>query len=462
MSRKTTNRRQFLQQAAATATGLAAGASFASGAGAEPAAQAPTTPPTPAGEKFVIGMMGTGGRGQWLLKEELVTRPNVEIAYLCDVDSKRLADAVKLVAAATDKAPKAVSDFRHILDDPNVHALFNVTPDHWHALPTILACQAGKDVYVEKPASHNLWEGRKMVEAARKYNRVVQLGTQTRSGPYTKEAVEFLRGGGIGDIHFVRVLNMKTRPPLPPAKDEPVPAGVDYDMWLGPAPLRPFNRNRFHYNWHWYWDYSGGDIINDGVHQIDAARFLIGRAYPKAVSCTGGKCAYDDAQETPDTQVVSWHFGDLVMTFELTLWTPHMRKTLWALRDKTQLPDWQFNGTQVQVHGTKGVMFFSRHGGGWQAFDQDCVEIAHCPGRHPHHPHVSNFFDCIVSRDKPNADIEEGHLSTVLCHLGNISYRCGQRRLEYDGKTERFPDDPDANALLKNTYREPWVVPDQV
>jgi predicted dehydrogenase len=407
-------------------------------------------------------MMGTGGRGQWLLREELTNRKNVEIRYLCDIDKSRLKKAVKLVEDATGRAPKPVHDFRTILDDKDVHAFFNVTPDHWHALPTIWACQAGKDVYVEKPASHSLWEGRKMVEAARKYQRVVQLGTQTRSGQYTKQAVEFLNSGAIGKIHFVRVLNMKNRPPIAPAEDEPAPPGVDYEKWLGPAPLRPFNKNHFHYKWHWFWDYSGGDLINDGVHQIDAARCLIGRDHPKAVSCTGGKYAYDDAQETPDTQVVSWDYGDMMMTFELTLWTPHMQKTPWDFRDTPGFPEWRFNATHIQVHGTKGIMFFSRHGGGWQAFNPDHKEIANCPGRHPHHPHVDNFFDCVVSRKKPNADIEVGHLSTVLCHLGNISYRCGQRRLEYDGEAERFPNDADANTLLKRTYRAPWVVPQEV
>ncbi len=463
MSIKKSNRRQFLRQAATTATGLAAGASLVGGSSPQRAVGfVPKTAPALRGDKVVIGMMGTGGRGQWLLQEILVNRPDVEIATLCDVDSGRLGKVADLVEKATGKRPKVVNDFRHILDDKDVHVLFNVTPDHWHALPTIWACQAGKDVYVEKPASHSLWEGRKMVEAARKYKRVVQLGTQTRSAPYTKKAVAFLRSGGIGKIHFVRVLNMRDRPPVPPVKDEPVPAGVDYEKWLGAAPKRPFNRNHFHYNWHWYWNYSGGDIINDGVHQIDAARALIGRDDPKSVSCTGGKYAYDDARETPDTQIVSWDYGDCVMTFELALWTPHMHKTPWDFRDTPNFPDWQFNATHIQVHGTKGIMFFSRHGGGWQAFNANQEEIANGPGQHPHYLHMDNFFDCVESRERPNADIEVGHLSTVLCHLGNISYRCGQRRLQYDSEAETFPNDQDANKLLKRTYRDPWVVPQEV
>lgn len=458
------NRRQFLRQAGATMASVAAAASLPSCSESKGLVGfKPKTNPARLGDKFVIGMLGTGGRGQWLLREELIKRPDVEIAYLCDIDPSRLRAAAALVEEKTGKRPKLVRDFRTILDDPSVHVLFNVTPDHWHALPTIWACQAGKDVYVEKPASHSAWEGRKMVEAARKYKRVVQLGTQTRSGEYTHKAVEFLRAGKIGEVHLVRVFNMKNRPPIEPKPDGDPPQGVDYEKWLGPAPMRQFNPNRFHYSWHWFWDYSGGDIINDGVHQIDAARMLIGRTYPKAVTSTGGKLAIKDAQETPDTQIVNWEFGDdLLMTFELTLWTPHMHKTNWDFRDTDGFPDWAFNATKIEVHGTKGIMRFSRHGGGWQAWNPDGKEIASAPGRHPHPAHVDNFFDCVRTRNRPNADIEEGHRSTLLCQMGNISYRLGGRRLEFDGKTETFVGNDKANALLKRTYREPWVVPENV
>jgi predicted dehydrogenase len=451
MTRRT-DRRTFLKQAGASAAAvLATSARATRSRAAQP------------NEGIVFGMMGNGGRGTWLLREELLKRPDLRIAWLCDVDRKRLAAAANLVEQLTEHRPQTTDDFRRILDDRSVDVFFNVTPDHWHALPTISACQAGKDVYVEKPASHNIWEGRKMVEAARKYERVVQLGTQTRSGPYTLDAVRFLREGKIGDIHFVRVLNMKNRPPIEPKPDGEAPEGVDYEKWLGPAPLRRFNPNRFHYSWHWFWDYSGGDIINDGVHQIDAARMLIGRDFAHTVSCTGGKLAWHDAQETPDTQIVTWEFGDdLIMTFELTLWTPHMHKTPWDFRDTDGLPDWNFNATQIEIHGTKGLMRFGRHGGGWIAWNPDHEEIARGPGRHPHGPHIDNFLDCVRTRKRPNADIEEGHRSTLLCHLGNISYRCGQRKLRFDPATETFKGDSEANELVKRTYRSPWIIPDQV
>lgn len=451
MRNREPSRREFLSRSARLTAGVAAGTW---------ALNRPAR--AQANEKIVIGVMGTGGRGQWLLDQELLKRPNIEIAYLCDVDQGRLAEAMAKVEKATGQKPKPVEDYHAILEDKAVDAFFNVTPDHWHALPTIEACQAHKDVYVEKPASHNLWEGRQMVAAARKYERIVQLGTQTRSGAYTKAAVEFLRSGRIGKVHFVRVLNMKHRPSIGHAEDCEPPQGVNYDRWLGPAPKRPFNPNRFHYKWHWNWDYSGGDIINDGVHQIDVARLLIDRPWPKAVSSSGGRFAYDDDQQTPDTQLATWEYDKLVMSFDLTLWTPHMQKTPWEFRDTDGFPDWRFNATQVQLHGTEGVMYFSRHGGGWQAFDPEGKEVASHPGRHPHPAHLDNFFACMKSREKPNADIEEGHLSTVLCHVANISYRLGGRRLVYDGQAERFPGDEEANKLLKRAGRSPYRIPEQI
>ena len=447
---KHTNRRQFMAATAGVAASLTASQLRAS------------ADPVSANDKLTIGIMGLGIRGGFLLKEELTRRKNLEIAYVCDIEDARIAKAVKLVEEATGKRPKAVKDFRRILDDKQVDVFFSTTPDHWHALSTILACQAGKDVYIEKPASHTPWEGRKMVEAARKYNRIVQLGAQCRSAPYAKAGVQFLRSGGIGKIHMARVFNMKNRPAVPPRADEPVPAGVDYEKWLGPAPMRPFNRNHFHYTWHWYWDYSGGDIINDGIHQVDTARLLIGKDYPQTVNSLGGKLCHKDDQETPDTMIASWMFDDLLMTFELALWTPHMKKTPWDFRDTDGFPDWQTNATQIEIHGTAGMMKFGRHGGGWQAWDPDGKLIAQHAGRHPHGPHIDNFFDCVKSRKRPNCDIEEGHRSTLLCQTANISYRLGGTTLRFDPKTESFIDNDQADAYLKRTYRKPWVVPETV
>lgn len=452
MEIRKSNRRQFLKTAAA------GGAAVATMLSAERGKAAEAARPT----KYVVGLIGAGGRGKWLLENELAKRPEVKIAYVCDVDLNRAGNAADAVAKATGKRPEVVQDYRRILDDKDVQALFNTTPDHWHALSTIHACQAGKDVYVEKPVSQNLWEGRKMVEAARKYKRVVQVGFQNRSAPYVKEAVEYVRSKQLGDVHLIHVIEMRTRPEIGIAPGGVLPKGVDYDRWLGPAPKRAFDPNHFHYKWHWQWDYSGGDIINDAVHQIDIVRWLAGKDYPLSVSATGGLYHFKDDQETPDTQIVTWNYPDMNIVFELALWTPYMKKVDWSVRDTGAFPDWGFYAARTDVFGTKNIMHLARHGSGWQVFDENGKNCASCTGKQGHPLHIDNFLDCIESRATPNADIEEGHRSTVLSLLGNISYRLGGRKLTFDAKTESFVDDAEANKMLKRVYREPYVVPDVV
>ena len=416
-----------------------------------------------ANERVVIGVMGIRGRGSFLAPE-FAKRKDVEIRYLADPDSRLFKSRREMVEAVKGDKPECVQDFRRVLDDKEVDAIVNATPDHWHALGTILACQAGKDVYVEKPTSHCIWESRKMIEAARKYDRVVQVGTQTRSGEYCKQAFEYIRSPEFGDIHYVRVLNSKVRGTIGKKEDQPEPPkGVDYDMWLGPAPKRDFNENRFHYAWHWFWDYSGGDIINDGVHQMDIARWMIDREYPKSVTAAGGIHFFNDDQEAPDTQTVNYDYDGLTMVFEQTLWTPYMKKTPMDFRDTDNLPNWPFSGTRIEIYGTKQILFLSRHGGGWQAFGADGKSVRIQPGRFSimNTDHIANFIECMASRARPEADIEKVHYSTLLCHYGNIAYRTG-RRLNIDPKTEGFVDDDGANALVKRVYRAPWVVPEQV
>ena len=455
MKRNPLSRRRFLSRSAAAAAGVVAGTVWRPG-------KAPAR--SDMKKKFVIAVMGCGGRARFLLNDCLCTRKDVEVACVCDIDAKRLGEGVTLVEKLTGRKPNAVADYRRMLDDRNVHAVFSITPDHWHALSTIVACQAGKDVYVEKPCSQNVWEGRKMVEAARKYNRVVQVGAQTRSGNYTRQAAEYIRAGRLGKVHLVRVANMKQWDSIGRKPDAPVPTGVDYDAWLGPAPERPFNVNRFHYTWHWHWDYSGGDIINDGVHQIDAARYLLGQDYPTAVVSSGGKfTTKDDDADTPDTQIATWDFADARMVFEMSVRAPYMEKLAWELRDKLDVwPNWQFDGMRIELYGTKGLMFFERHGGGWQIFENSRKIIAQANDRHPHHAHIDDFFACVESRKKPNGDVEELHRSTVLCQIANISYRLGGRQLKFDGTNETFPGDAEATAMLKRVGRPPYHIPDAV
>ena len=418
-----------------------------------------------ANNKVVMGVMGLGGRGTYLA-EKFAQRPDVEIAYLCDADTRRFARAREVVEEAQDRKPKLVQDFRKILDDRNVDVLINATPDHWHGLGTIMACQAGKDVYVEKPMAHNVREGRKMVEAARKYKRVVQVGMQSRSAPYVKKAKQYIQSGKLGDIYLVRVFNMMQHPKQKESPDRPVPEGFDYDMWCGPAPKLPYNPSR---RWLNQWEYSCGPIAGDAIHQLDLARYLLNDIpYPKTVSHAGGVNSLRDGRETPDTQLATFEYDQdsrkagarLTLLMEAALWTPYMKKTPADIRDSDRFPNWPFSSTKVEICGTEGFMYFGRHGGGWQAYDAR-GELTHSEyGRQGDKEHQDNFIDCIRTRKKPNADVEIGHHSVLLCHLANISYRVGNQKLEFDPQTETFRNCEQANTFLKREYRKPWVLPD--
>ena len=415
-----------------------------------------------ANERVILGSMGIGGRGGFLA-EEFAKRDDVELRYLCDVDTSFFEPRSAMVEKITGKKPQCFQDYRRILDDKEIDGVIMATPDHWHALGTITACQAGKDVYVEKPTSHSIWESRKMVEAARKYNRVVQVGAQNRSAEYCQKAYDYIRTPEFGEMHFVRVLNSKERSTIGNIPDGPVPEGVDYDKWLGPAPMRPFNQNHFHYAWHWFWNYSGGDIINDGSHQIDIARWLIGKDYPTEVTSSGGIYFYKDDQETPDTHTVNWQYDDMMMVYEHTLWTPYTKKTTIEIRDQDVVTPWMWNGTRIEIYGSKQFMVFGRHGDGWEVFNADGQSVATTHGGYTaeNRAHFTDFCDCIRTRKMPHGDIEKLHHSTLLCHYGNIAYRTG-RRLKIDPKTEGFVDDDGANALVKRTYRDGYVIPDVV
>ena len=412
-----------------------------------------------AGEKVIMGVMGLGGRGTYLA-EKFAERPDVEIAYLSDPNTRRFARAREAVEEAQDKRPKMVQDFRKILDDDSVDALINATPDHWHGLGTIMACQAGKDVYVEKPMAHNIFEGRKMIEAARKYKRVVQVGMQSRSAAYSSKAKEYIQTGKLGDIYIVRVFNMMQHPMQRKVLDQPVPEGFDYDMWCGPAPKLPYNPGR---QWLNQWEYSVGPIPGDLVHQLDMSRFLMNDIpYPKTVSHAGGVCGLKDGREIPDTQMVTFEYGPLTLMTESALWTPYMKKIPGNIRDSDRFPDWQFCSTRVEILGTEGFMYYGRHGGGWQAYDAN-GELVHSEyGRQGDKEHQDNFVDCIRTRKRPNADVEIGHKSVLLCHMANISYRVGNLKLEFDPQTETFTNCDEANKYIRREYREPWIVPENV
>ena len=437
-------RRQFLQHSLAIAGTLAVPGTLRSQS---------------ASVRIVLGVLGLGGRGINLAKM-FAREADVEIAWLCDPDSRRAARALAAFESASGRSPEFAQDVRRVLDDREVDAVVIATPDHWHGLATVLACQAGKDVYVEKPLSHNAREGRQMVAAARKYRRVVQVGIQSRSAPYVHAAREYLRSGALGEIRLVRVYNLMEHPLTPLGPAGAVPVGFDYDLWCGPAALLPYHPDR---RWLNYGEFSCGPIPGDAVHQLDLARLLLeDPAAPRVVSHQGGIDVLRDGRDTPDTQVATFDYGSVRLHFEGALWMPYMRKTDMADRDRDTFPNWPFSSTKLEVLGTRGLMLLGRHGGGWQVFDANQQPIAAQHGRQADQLHLRNFLDCIRTRELPVADVAQGHASTLLCHLANAAWRAGNRTLRFDPETETFPEDPAANEFLGRTYRAPWRFPDPV
>ncbi len=451
------NRREFLHRSKKTSLGVAAGVTILGNAQSVRAA--------PENEKVTLAMVGVRGRGN-SLAHGFLDRGDCEIAYVADVDSRQFGKAEDYAKRQGGKKPTCVQDLRKALDDQSVDAIVVATPDHWHALATVWGCQAGKDVYVEKPPTHNCWEGRQMVKAARKYKRLVQVGTQNRSAPYNLAAKKYIEEGKLGDIHLCRVYNQKgaigNYSSIP--QSDP-PAGFDWDMFNGPAPEVDYS-TAYHNAWHYFWQYSGGDMANDGIHQIDLARWLCGVEYPQSVYCSGGSFDSQGLRDGPDTQVAIFDFDKMLMTFEMTLMGNYMLKTDMPLRQSDMFPYWPQNATRIEIFGTKGVMFMGRHGGGWQVYERPKsrkpVVSEEMYGRFPDDVHKENFIQCIRSRELPHADIEHGHRSTLLVHYANISLRTGGQKLAIDTQTERFNDNPQAEALFKRSYRKPWVIPEEV
>ena len=455
----TINRREFLDRSQKTGLGLAAGLTILGNAASVRGA--------PANDKIIMAVVGVRGRGS-SLAPSFASRGDCEIAYICDVDSNQFGPRSKAVAEAQKgKTPQCVQDFRKALDDKSVNAMIIATPDHWHVPAALWSCQAGKDVYVEKPVSHNCWEGRKLVEAARKYKRIVQVGTQNRSAPYNMGAKKYLEEGKLGRIHFCRIFNQKDWGNFPMMPPRDPPKGFDWDMWNGPAPEEKYSPSYVN-GWHHIWRYSGGDIVNDASHQIDLARWLLGVDYPKTVYSVGGRFDSTGAAETPDTQTVTWEFPGLVVNFELTLYTPYMLKISPIIRQATdKYPYWPQCATRIEIYGSDGLMYVGRHGGGWQVFIrpklQEGVIKDQQKGKFPDPEHQENFVQCIRSRQRPNADVEEGHRSALLGHYANISYRLGGQKLTIDPKTEQIVDNPEAMKLFRRTeYRKPWAISDEV
>ncbi len=443
-----------------------------------------------ANDRIRIAIIGLRGRG-WDHVKGYQPIPGVEIAYFCDIDEnvlqKRLADAEKMGIAK----PQTYVDVRKLLEDKNVDAVSIATPNHWHSLMGIWAAQAGKDIYIEKPCSHNWWEGRQLVAAVDKYKVICEHGSQCRSSAAIREAMDQMRGGLLGNVYMSRGLCYKWRDTIGHAPQEPVPPGVHYDLWTGPAPMKPFTKNRFHYNWHWIWDTGNGDLGNQGIHEIDLARWGLGVTLPTKVTAIGGHFLFDDDQQTPNVLTVAYEFKTAdaktkMMNFEVRGWmtnheagigTPEFmsggvpaagiaKSASAGSANKTSAPLGPASGKPSTIgnlyYGSKGYLAISDYNA-YKSFlgaEEETGPERHAPLTNEH---FVNFVECVRSRKTENlhAPILEGHLSATLVHLANASYRLG-RTIQFDPQTESVVGDSEATELLKGTYRAPYTVPEQV
>lgn len=417
-----------------------------------------------ANDRINLAVIGIHGRGQSHISN-FGGMKNVRIKTLCDVDEKLFAERVKMAEEKQGSKPGTEFDLRRVFDDPEIDAVSFATPNHWHALGTIWACQAGKHVYCEKPASHNIWEGRKMVEAARRYSRLVQVGFQNRSRSNTNAAMKFLHEGGIGEVYMARGLCFKPRGDIGNPPNQPVPEGLHYDIWLGPAQKRPFNPNYVHYNWHWHWAFGNGDTGNQGPHQFDIARWGLNKdEAPVKVVSKGGYYIFDSTQETPNTQTSVFEYEDgKILEFET----------------RGLLTNGEFGETGTTIgnffYGSQGVMQVDSEGNWKTWFGREYTPGPSSEGGNDtasgamnllgtgDEGHFENFIAALQSgkQEDLNCDVEVGHRSTILPLMANVSYRVG-RELHFDGLSERFKDDDEANELLTRDYRAPYTVPGKV
>jgi predicted dehydrogenase len=424
------NRREFLQSST-----LAAAAFSVHVHAANQPAQSPS-------ELVNCGVMGLG-RGLVHAQRIVESTKHARLLYLCDVDQKRLDSGMKSIEAQNKEVkPKLVQDFRRMLDDPSLDAVFIATCNHWHAPATILACKAGKHVYVEKPGSHNAREGELMVEAARKHKRVVQLGNQRRTWPAIREAIEKLHSGAIGKVRYARCNYASDRGPIGKGKPAPVPEGLDWPLWQGPAPDREYLDNIVHYNWHWRWHWGGGELANNGPHAIDIARWGLKVDYPLRISHVAGRYRFDDDQETPDTGVVTYDFGHCGLSWDYS--SCHARRD-----QKPPMVHFSGDDGSLHIYDSASYQFFDRQGKPTEKGSSEGGEG----------DHIRNFLTCVRTGETPNSEIEIGQRSVLLCHLGNIAYRVN-RVITFDPEARKIVGDEDAMKLWSREYRpgfEPTV-----
>ncbi len=479
------SRRRFLEQSLLAAAAIAGADGIGS---ANSVLSGKTRKYKGANDRIRIACIGVHGRGMDHVKGYL-SSDGVDLVAICDVDESCILRAQSAIEKAGKPKPRGEQDIRKLLEDKSIDAVSIATPNHWHALAAIWAMQAGKDVYVEKPVSHNVSEGRRMVEASRKYGKICQTGTQIRSMQGSIDAIDYIHSGHIGKVTLARGLCYKRRKSIGMLQDAEVPTGVDYDIWLGAAPKRPFNPNRFHYNWHWNWDYGNGDMGNQGIHQMDVARWALNqKGLPKSVMGLGGRFGYKDDGTTPNTELAFFDYGSAQLIFEV--------------RGLETNSDHDVMVGNI-IYGSEGYVAFTGYSSA-AALDKEGKLVKKFEGDGNHY---GNFLDAVRSRKQSelHADIQEGHLSSALCHLGNISYRLGKsvpfqektkafgdnkeayetfarfeshlsdnginlQQAEYhlgpnlmiDAHAERFHDSPEANAMLTREYRAPFIVPEKV
>lgn len=399
-----------------------------------------------ANDRLRVAVIGINGRG----KDHIAgfsKLENVEVATLCDVDDVVLQKTATDFETKYNRKVKTEGDLRKVYDDKDIDAVSIATPNHWHALAAIWACQAGKDVYVEKPACHNLYEGRKLVEAASKYNRIVQHGVQLRSSVAIQEAIQHLRDGLIGKVYMARGTVYKWRADIGNLGPSPVPQGLNWDLWQGPAQAREFSKNYVHYNWHWFWDYGNGDIGNQGIHETDLCMWGLDVGLPEVITSAGGKFLWNDCKETPEVLTSTYHYPKQgkIIEFEVRPWMTNKE-----------------DGVEVGniFYGDKGYMVINGYSD-YKTYLGRNREPG--PARNAGGDHYKNFTDAIRAKDKKmlNGPVETAHLAASLAHLGNIAYRLG-RTLHFDPQKEMFVGDKDANAMLTRKYRAPYVVPTTV
>jgi predicted dehydrogenase len=409
-----------------------------------------------ANDRVNVALIGCGVRGMTVAR---LMKPVAGVAFtaVCDVYDRNAAAAREWASSGC----RSYRDFRHVLDQKDVDAVVVATPDHWHAIPTVLACQAGKDVYVEKPLAHNVREGRAMVAAARKYDRVVQTGTQHRSADHYREAAQIVQGGELGKVHLVRVWNYMNMTPngVGRAADGDPPAGLDWDLYLGPAPAVPFNKNRFLGTFRWFWDYAGGLLTDWGTHRIDSVHQIMGADAPVAVTAAGGRYELTDGAETPDTLQATFEYPGFILTYEASNLNAHGvgGRTPGKKYYRARGPDDRPHGEAF--YGTNGTLFSDRIG--YEVYPEGGsrprTARKEAAGQDDTGKHAQNFIDCVRSRKRPAADVEIGHRSSVVPHLGNIAYRTG-RKLRWDAANETILGDAAAAELLGRQARRPWDI----